>query len=153
MKKLVSIFVLAIFVGCPMVGRADPVALDPQPTPTNPTHTNSNNATDILPGYASTTVYDVDQSGVASAAYVKGAYNEAIRSVNKVAAIADSKQAPLKSSGNDANVLDDPNNSGDFVTTITANDGTVTVSKVEVSVPIANSAPTVGNGRAAIWIQ
>lgn len=152
MKKLVSIFVLAIFVGCPMVGRADPVALDPQPT-VNPTHTNSNNATDILPDYASTTVYDVDQSGVASAAYVKGAYNEAIRSVNKVAAIADSKQAPLKSSGNDANVLDDPNNSGDFVTSITANDGTVTVSKVEVSVPIRNDAPAVGNGRAAIWIQ
>ena len=147
MKKIVSIFVLAMFIGCPMVGRADPVALDPQPVP-NPTHTDSDNTTSVLPNYASETIFNTDQSGVASAAYVKGAYNDAIRSVNKVAAV---KQNVLNSGANDTLRQD---NGGGFVSSVSAANGVVTVNRVEVSVPVANSAPTIsGDNRAAIWIQ
>lgn len=146
MKKVFGVFVVAMFVGCPMVVRADPVAMNPQPTAMNPAHLNSgSNATDILPQYSAETTYETDLAGVASAAYVKGAYNQAIRAVNKVANIADSKLP--------ANI--DTSSTGAIVTSITKNgSGEMVVSKGEISVPIANSAPTVsGNDRAAIWIQ
>lgn len=145
MKKIFGVFVVAMFVGCPMVVRADPVAMNPQPTATNPAHLNSgSNATDILPQYSAETTYETDLAGVASAAYVKGAYNQAIRAVNKVADIADSKLP--------ANI--DTSSTGAIVTAISKNnDGEMVVSKGEISVPVTNSAPTVGSGRAAIWVQ
>lgn len=145
MKKIFSIFVIAMFVGCPMVVRAERVAVSPQPTATNPAHLNSgSNATDILPEYAAEITYDNELNGIASAAYVKGAYNQAIRAVNKVANIADSKLP--------ANI--DTSSTGAIVTAISKNnDGEMVVSKGEISVPVTNSAPTVGSGRAAIWVQ
>lgn len=145
MKKIFGIFVIAMFVGCPMVVRAERVAVSPQPAATNPAHLNSgSNATDILPEYAAEITYDNELNGIASAAYVKGAYNQAIRAVNKVANIADSKLP--------ANI--DTSSTGAIVTAISKNnDGEMVVSKGEISVPVTNSAPTVGSGRAAIWVQ
>ena len=86
MKKILSVSIVAMLAVSPMMANA--AALDPQPT-YNPT-AGSGNATTIAAPYASKTITTEDQQGVASAAYVKGAYNEAIRAVNKVAVDAGS---------------------------------------------------------------
>ena len=86
MKKILSVSIVAMLAVSPMMATA--AALDPQPT-YNPT-AGSGNATTVVAPYASKTITTEDQQGVASAAYVKGAYNEAIRAVNKVAVDAGS---------------------------------------------------------------
>ena len=89
MKKILSVSIMAMLAVSPMMAHAV-TPLSQQPV-TNPTHTNSNNydtTANSGPQYAAVEINQEDQTGVASAAYVKGAYNEAIRAVNKVAAMA-----------------------------------------------------------------
>ena len=143
MKKTINIFVILMFAICPAVLHADPVAVQTQYV--DPAHLSSGtNATSNLPEYQTHTIYDTDKQGVASAAYAKGAYNSAIRAINKVANIADSKLP--------SNI--DTSSTGAIVTSISKNQsGEMVVSKGEISVPVADSAPTVASGRAAIWVQ
>ncbi len=77
----------------------------------------------------------VDKTAVAAtASYVDGAYN----------AISTAKQDKLTST----NVVE--SGSGAMVTGVTASNGTVTVTKSEVTIPVGSSS---SNTRAAIWIE
>lgn len=77
----------------------------------------------------------VDKTAVvAAASYVEGAYN----------AISTAKQDKLTST----NVVE--SGSGAMVTGVTASNGTVTVTKSEVTIPVGSSS---SNTRAAIWIE
>ena len=83
---------------------------------------------------ATPTIY---QTSVATAEYVRGAYN----------ALDDAKQATLSST----NVIVDTNTSGPIVTAVSADDGIVTVSKGQVTIPVGSaSTPT---SQATIWVQ
>lgn len=75
------------------------------------------------------------EANVVSASYVKGAYDE----------MDSAKQNKLSST----NVTTTGDTNG-YVTTVTANDGSVSVVKAEVTIPVgsANSAT-----RAQIWVQ
>ena len=77
----------------------------------------------------------IDKTAVAAAAsYVEGAYN----------AISTAKQDKLTST----NVVE--SGSGAMVTGVTANNGTVTVTKSEVTIPVGS---TSSNTRAVIWLE
>lgn len=110
MKKLLSVSIMAMLAVSPMMAHAEPVVLDPQNSH-GPAHSNTANsaANGIVAPFASETIYDTDQAGVASAAYVKGAYNAAIRAVNTVAAdvatakaVTDGIENTIKTKINDA---------------------------------------------------
>lgn len=88
----------------------------------------------VAPAF-SATVADADKTKPVAASYVKEAYN----------ALDSAKQAKLTSS----NVTE--SGSGAVVTGVTASNGTVTVTKSEVTVPVGSaSSPT---DHATIWIQ
>lgn len=77
----------------------------------------------------------LDKTTVAAAAsYVEGAYN----AMNNI------KQDKLTST----NVVE--SNSGPVVTAVTASNGTVTITKGEVTIPVG---ATVSNTRATIWLE
>lgn len=85
-----------------------------------------------LPAFAAG---DVDKSSVvAAASYVDGAYNH----------MDATKQDKLTST----NVVE--SGTGAIVTGVTANNGTVTVSKSEVTIPVG---ATTSNTRATIWLE
>lgn len=71
---------------------------------------------------------------VAAASYVEGAYNH----------MDAAKQDKL----NSANVVNSGN--GPMVTSVTANDGIVTISKSEVTIPVG---ATTSATRATIWLE
>lgn len=88
----------------------------------------------VAPAF-SATVADEDKSKPVAASYVKEAYN----------ALDSAKQAKLTSS----NVTE--SGSGSVVSSVTASNGTVTVTKSEITVPVGSaSSPT---DHATIWIQ
>ena len=75
---------------------------------------------------------------VATASYVDGAYN----------VMETSKQDKLTST----NVIE--SGSGPIVTSVIANDGNVTVSKAEITIPSGTqSGPTSGGTRVEIWFE
>lgn len=77
------------------------------------------------------------EANVVSTSYVKGAYNE----MDSV------KQDKLTST----NVVADANGSANgFVSAVTASDGTVTVTKSEVTIPVGAATSAT---RAQIWVQ
>ena len=77
------------------------------------------------------------EANVVSASYVKGAYDE----------IDSAKQDKLTST----NVVADANGSANgFVSAVTASDGTVTVTKAEVTIPVGAATSAT---RAQIWVQ
>ena len=97
-----------------------------------------NNAT-INPGYALVSAHTND-TNAASAGYVKGAYNAAIKAVNTVASL---KQDTISVS----------QGTGSIVTGVSLNnDGkTVTVTKsYEATVPVSSSSSST---RANIWVE
>ena len=73
-------------------------------------------------------------TAIATASYVEGAYNT----------MDSAKQDTLTST----NVVE--SGSGAMVTGVTASNGTVTVTKSEVTIPVGSSS---SNTRAAIWIE
>ena len=82
---------------------------------------------------------DVDKTSVAAtASYVDGAYNT----------IDAAKQDILTTT----NVV--VSGTGPVVTSVTANNGNVTVSKSEITIPSGTSSgPTVGGTRVEIWFE
>ena len=129
-------------------------AEDPAPTPTpvpgDPVAANGTgtlaldaNSQPIGAGYALVNGSAVD-TNIATARYVKGAYNAAIKAVNTVAS---EKQDKLSST----NVT--TTGSGAIVTSVTAtqNTGGLSVTTGEVSIPRASYTP--GSGRAGLWVQ
>lgn len=90
--------------------------------------------------YALATQGDAD-GNLASTAYVKGAYNATIKTVNK---LQDVKQDKLSSE----NVVE--SGVGAMVMDVSAENGTVTVTKSEVTIPVG---ATTSVTRATIWLE
>ena len=90
--------------------------------------------------YALATQGDTD-GNLASTAYVKGAYNATIKTVNK---LQDVKQDKLSSE----NVVE--SGAGAMVMDVSAENGTVTVTKSEVTIPVG---ATTSVTRATIWLE
>jgi len=87
MKKLLSVSIMAMLAVSPMMAHADPVSNTHGPAAYDGQAANTPKAgTGIAAPFAEEGITTDDQAGVASAAYVKGAYNAAIRAVNTVAA-------------------------------------------------------------------
>ena len=100
---------------------------------------------------------------VVSASYVKGAYDAVMGVVGTMSGLGTSattlvgainevngaKQATLTST----NVVVDSNTSGPVVTGVTANNGTVTVAKGEVQIPVSAASGQNVTSHAQIWIQ
>ena len=89
-----TILSIAIMAALPLSAHADPVG--PAAVPANGTAVV---ATANAP-YVTQTPTAADATHIASTAYVKGAYNDAIAAVNKVANTVDGKQAQLRSATN-----------------------------------------------------
>ena len=92
--KTKTILSIAIMAALPFGAHADPVG--PAAVPANGTAVV---ATASAP-YVTQTPTAADATHIASTAYVKGAYNDAIAAVNKVANTVDGKQAQLVNAGN-----------------------------------------------------
>lgn len=92
--------------------------------------------------YALATEGDAD-GNLASTAYVKGAYNATIKAVNK---LQDVKQDVLSSTN--VNVIE--SGGGAMVNDVSANNGTVTITKSEVTIPVG---ATTSITRATIWLE
>ena len=128
MKKLLNISVFAILAILPMVANATPVAGEPA-------HADPATAAAAVPGYALAEAEGND-GNLATAGYVKGAYNAAIKAINKVAATADTAVQSVTAgtangtisvdSGADITVYDDTALSG-RVTTVENKIGNTTL--------------------------
>ena len=146
MKKLLGISLIAVFAVVPLLAYAevDPARMDVQPTHANPQDTNlvppDPNAENLSdpnhdttkvnklvaqerPQYALKEKNLTTDGNVASAGYVKGAYNAAIRAINRVAEDAATKMGTVNTINN-ATVTSVPNLSVD--STISGS-GTVTI--------------------------
>lgn len=87
MKKLLSVSIMAMLAVSPMMANAAPVE-----TPAGGVASSTGLTATAGPFYSLQDISDNDKKGVASAAYVKGAYNNAIRAINKVAETANAGQ-------------------------------------------------------------
>ncbi len=85
MNKVLKISLVAVLAAMPLMANADPVPGDPGATVSLETAPKAANA----PGYALKQADPTNDGKVATAGYVKGAYNAAIKAVNKVAAQVD----------------------------------------------------------------
>ncbi len=96
MKKLLNISVIAALAILPFAANADPVAGEPENIATNPPtgQTAQNVTASAAPKYQLAEANNAVDGVVATAGYVKGAYNAAIKAVNK---LADTKQDALSS--------------------------------------------------------
>ena len=144
MRKIFCILSILTIVS-PVFADDDPT---PTPVPGDPgstvTITDSTKATNV-PGYGLKNGKNTDNNA-ASAGYVKGAYNATIKAVNMVAS---QKQNTLNS---DTNVT--TSGTGAIVSNVSASNGTVTVTKNEVTIPIGSQpSGTVPSGRAPLWIE
>jgi hypothetical protein len=96
MKKILNISVIAALAVLPFAANATPVAGDPANIATNPPtgQTAQNVTASAAPKYQLAEANNAVDGVVATAGYVKGAYNAAIKAVNK---LADTKQDALSS--------------------------------------------------------
>jgi len=90
MKKILNISVIAALAILPMAANATPVAGDPANIATNPpSGQNAENVTaSAAPKYQLAEANEAVDGVVATAGYVKGAYNAAIKAINKVSETA-----------------------------------------------------------------
>ena len=142
-KKIRGLSVFCILAILPMVGYAATGDIIDVADPETAAAAGQSSATvtaDTYPKYALATATDNDTS-LASTAYVKGAYNAAIKAVNK---LQDIKQDKLSS----VNIVE--SGGGAMVMDVSANNGTVTITKTEVTIPVG---ATVSDTRATIWLE
>lgn len=83
MKKLLNISVIAALAILPMAANATDYSV------TDPTAADPATAASTGPGWALAQTAATDNTNLATAGYVKGAYNQAMKAINKVAATAD----------------------------------------------------------------
>ena len=82
MKKLIGVSLIAMLAVGPLAANATPVAGEPA-------HADPATVASAVPGYA-LAESESNDGNLATAGYVKGAYNAAIKAINKVATTADS---------------------------------------------------------------
>lgn len=88
MKKLLGISLVAALAVSPMMAMAEAGDVV---SAADPAHANSPTVTETAPGYALATEVAGDEESLATAKYVKGAYNASIKAINKVNADAQNK--------------------------------------------------------------
>ena len=152
MKKLLNISVVAALTVLPFTANATPVAGEPA-------HADPATVASAVPGYALAEVESND-GDLATAGYVKGAYNSAIKAINKVAATADTAVQSVTAgtangtisvdSGSDITVYDDSalsgrvtaveNTIGNTTLTTTAQTLTGAIEEVKSSAGFAGTA-------------
>ena len=140
MKKIRGLYVFLTMAILPMVVYAATGDIVDVADPENATDAGQSSdavTADTYPKYALATVAENDAS-LASTAYVKGAYNAAIKAVNK---LQDVKQDVLSSTN--VNVIE-------MLNDVSANNGTVTITKSEVTIPVG---ATTSITRATIWLE
>ena len=94
----------------------------------------------VLPAMAEGEMQLQPTTNIVTTSYVRGAYNT----------LENAKQAKL----NDTNVITDSNTAAKpLVASVTANNGTVTITKSEVTIPVGNPQLTPSQTRAAIWVE
>ena len=130
MKKLLNISVIAALAVLPMAANATAADVDKQPSgidmEAQGAETTASNATATdAPKYELAASHTTD-SNVATAGYVKGAYNAAIRAVNYVADQVDSINTDLSGKAD----TDLSNVDAGSVTTTLLDDGAVTTAKI-----------------------
>ncbi|MCQ2568131.1 MAG: hypothetical protein MJ163_00840, partial [Alphaproteobacteria bacterium] len=135
MKKLLNISVIAALAVLPFAANAAVTDAVPGPTVTGDAATTATATTAPKYGLAGAGAND---GNVATAGYVKGAYNAAIKAINKVSETADSAVQNVKVNG--TALTEDSN--GDVNVTIAegATDGTVAVNGRDVAVHGLGSA-------------
>lgn len=105
MKKLLNISVIAVLAVLPMAANADPT--------TGTTGDNAPITTNNAPTYKGVALNNEVDGSLATAGYVKGAYNDAIKAVNKVYTTVTTGEATLTNKTIDA----DDNTISDLTTT------------------------------------
>ncbi|MBO7042924.1 MAG: hypothetical protein J6W08_03585 [Alphaproteobacteria bacterium] len=130
MKKLLSISVIAALAALPMAANATAADVNKQPTSINMEAEGAAAAATAAtantgPKYELAEAHSTD-SNVATAGYVKGAYNAAIRAVNNVAGQVDSINTNLSGKAN----TDLSNVDAGSVTTTLLDAGAVTTAKI-----------------------
>ena len=126
MKKLLNISVIAALAILPFAANAA-VSIDKDPGATNangPVATNG-------PKYSLAATAGTDETNVATASYVKGAYNAAIKAINKVATTADSAVKGVQVNGADLTLT---NGVANVTVAEGATNGTVAVNGTDVAV-------------------
>ncbi|MBO7052821.1 MAG: hypothetical protein J6W27_00065 [Alphaproteobacteria bacterium] len=136
MKKLLNISVIAALAILPMAANADPIY---DVTTTDPGATNANGPEAAnAPKYSLAAAGANDDNHMATAGYVKGAYNAAIKAINKVATTADSAVKGVKVNGSE--LTPDANGKVNVTVAEGATDGTVAVNGTDVAVHGLGSA-------------
>jgi len=133
MKKLLNISVIAALAVLPLAANAA-VSIDTDPGATDASGPTATNA----PKYSLATATGTDETNVATASYVKGAYNAAIKAINKVATTADSAVKGVQV--NSTNLTPDANGKVNVTVAEGATNGTVAVNGSDVAVHGLNSA-------------
>lgn len=154
MKKLLSISVIAALAALPMAANATAADVNKQPTSINMEAEGAAAAATAAtantgPKYELAEAHSTD-SNVATAGYVKGAYNAAIRAVNNVAGQVDSINTNLSGKAD----TDLSNVTAGAVTTAKIADENVTKAKlaqaVQDSLDLADSALQSGDNVSAL---
>ena len=133
MKKILNISVIAALAILPMAANAAPVAGDPTALGDNPPggQTAQNVTAGTAPKYQLAEANEAVDGVVATAGYVKGAYNAAIKAINKVSDTANSAVKGVQVNGEDLSLT-----GGIANVTITEGtaDGTVKVNGTDINV-------------------
>ena len=145
MKKILNISVIAALAILPMAANAEPIY---DVTSTDPGTTNASGPEAANPPkYSLAAAGANDDTHMATAGYVKGAYNAAIKAVNKVAATAGTAVQGVKVNGSE--LSKDANGKVDVLVAEGATNGTVAVNGTDVAVHGLGSAAYVNTGDLA----
>ena len=142
MKKLFKVSLGSILAALPMMASAAVTGNEAPTTAADQTSTAI--LASSAPKYNTKDISEADRTRTVTAGYVKGAYNASIKAINKVAQVADSKQAILTSS----NVT--TTGTGGVVTGVTASNGAVAVTKANVTIPVGS---TTASDQAGVYVD
>ena len=135
MKKLLNISVIAALAVLPMAANAatgDIVTVATPATATSQNQTDNNVTATTAPKYALAVEAATDATNVATASYVKGAYNQAMKAINKVSETANSAVKGVQVNGTDLQL--DANGKANVTVAEGATNGTVAVNGSDVAV-------------------
>lgn len=151
MKKLLNISVIAALAILPMAANAatgDIVSGDPAAASSvSPAQADNAVTASASPKYALAVEAATDTTNVATASYVKGAYNAAMKAINKVSDTANSAVKGVQVNGADLTL--DANGKANVTVAEGTTNGTVAVNGADVAVHGLGSAAFVNTGDLA----
>ena len=141
MKKLLNISVIAALAVLPMAANAaigDIVTVATPATATSKSQADNDVTATTTPKYALAVEAATDTTNVATASYVKGAYNAAMKAINKVSETANSAVKGVQVNGADLTL--DANGKANVTVAEGSTNGTVAVNGSDVAVHGLGSA-------------